>query len=427
MKKLPHTIKQQLSSLRKVQLDETIKADMLHSLRQDLSVSEGVSFAKGKAFFVLAKQSFAAFSVKPIGIAAIVVAVIAGPSLATVSAARASLPGDALYSVKRNFEEFQLRFSFSETRRAEVQISHVANRLNELQRIAQEHAPSPEREQKLVLALAELEKNTTQVKETLAVVSKEQADVKNPEIVQLAKAIEQQTKEYKANLAHSVELLEADELHNGDDLMRALSSVQEVALGALNILVQTHENGNEKVEKESLKESVESQLALMKDRFTRLQAQKTIQENALQAILLHVTEEETDAKTPAEGTSELSSAETSEQADEPAVESKEDLIAGGIAYIEELLVLEQFGAALEKIAEVKGLLDAYVLEIDALKRQVSAGQSVPMETNQEPEESLDVTETEESPEDPASEIMEETPESETEAQEPALQTPEPVE
>lgn len=69
------------------------------------------------------------------GAGAIVLALVVavgGGSLATISRAKASLPGDALYGVKITMEKAQVGLAFSQEKQAELEISFVSARLDEV-------------------------------------------------------------------------------------------------------------------------------------------------------------------------------------------------------------------------------------------------------------------------------------------------------
>ncbi len=65
----------------------------------------------------------------------ILAVVLGGGSIATISRAKASLPGDALYPVKITMEQAQLSLAFSESKQAELEMSFAASRLDEVNKL----------------------------------------------------------------------------------------------------------------------------------------------------------------------------------------------------------------------------------------------------------------------------------------------------
>lgn len=72
---------------------------------------------------------------KPVAITTLIVAVVFSGSFATVSAAKDSLPGDALYPVKLSVEKAQIGFALSEEKKANLEMSFASTRLDEVSEI----------------------------------------------------------------------------------------------------------------------------------------------------------------------------------------------------------------------------------------------------------------------------------------------------
>jgi hypothetical protein len=76
--------------------------------------------------------------------AILVVVVIFSGFITTVSASRASLPGDVFYSVKISLEKAQIGLDFSEETKAELEMAFAGTRLNEVNELIKREAGNPE-------------------------------------------------------------------------------------------------------------------------------------------------------------------------------------------------------------------------------------------------------------------------------------------
>lgn len=382
MKKLPPTIKDELKQLRDQQPSSAWKQATKQSLMSQLNLSPEKVAPKASAIsdvvFIFIKDAVRQMSLKPVGVLLLIGAVIMGPGLVTVSAARASLPGDALYGVKRGLEQADIRLTFNNLKKAEKEIQVVGNRLGELQRLAQENAPTPQRKEKIVLALEELKKDTTVVKNRLAAakpVNKEKPKQKNTDV---ARIIEDKASDLTGTLKAAVSSLEADSVGDVDEIEEALSEVQGVALDALVILAENQEQGDESITDEELQERFKDHIADVKETVNTISGKiqglenekkgestsdivldeenQDVNENSLED-----DKEEDDTEEEGEETVQNEEEAVSEEPeDEPSEdftvvkESLKGEIQDDIQYVEELLEMDQFQAALDSLATTKG-------------------------------------------------------------------------
>lgn len=413
MKKLPKSIKSEMQKLSAIAPDSEWKNRNQQALLNELNIEEVSSRKTSSVVRPLISSFFngifSGITWRPVGVISVLLAVvIAGPGLAAVNAARASLPGDTLYTVKRTLERVELQLAFTEESKTEAKLNHLGNRLTELQRITQEEPPSPQREEKIVMALAELKKESSDVQERLKTLDKDDQD-----IVKLAKAIDEKTSGYKDSLKAAVESLHEDVAGDTEeDIDQALSTVQDVALGALDVLVEKHEGGDTEVSDEELKERVQKQLETTKGLIASLKSR----------VVQSVLEENSDTETPEEqenAEEETEEEEPAEEADqesedteEEAGESKEagleleglnpaaiqrlldEELLPGISYAEELLELQDYAEVLEVLAETKQQIDEASENIRIQKQQPVEEEPAEEveESDESAEESQEVTE-----------------------------------
>lgn len=78
---------------------------------------------------------FRPISLRPVFAVVAAVAIVASGSIATVSAARASLPGDVLYPVKIGLEKAQITLTASPQKKAELAMANALTRIKEVKEI----------------------------------------------------------------------------------------------------------------------------------------------------------------------------------------------------------------------------------------------------------------------------------------------------
>lgn len=423
MKKLPTNLDQEFQKLKHIQLSADNKSDIKRQVLSGIHMNQVKQPTLVETLSLIFKSSLRQLSAKPVGMMILAIGVIIGPGIATVSAARSSLPGDRLYSLKRSLENVELSLALSENKKTEKKIDQVATRLTELHRITQEQTPSPEREQKIVLALEELKKDTEDVKSRLETAKNEPQNT-DEEVVALAKIIEEKTSDYKETLKTSKTQLSAVVADDVEDLENALSTVQEVAIDALTIIVEDHEDaeGEEPaVTTEDLQEKVEQQLVTLKEQVEGVQQRLTAtkdheallaaQNEEKEAAELDTSDEE--ANESAETSTESDSVEENEEAQDEEennvvsdLESKlSGIIDDQIVYIDELLAIQEFRAALDQLLQTKNEVDALSSELKEYRLslpELDIPEPIEEEPQEEPqqdtgdEQDQESTETEES-------------------------------
>jgi hypothetical protein len=440
MKKLPNNLVQNLQSLKSIELSAKAKADIKSQLLLNLreSGAQAQEIPVTQAIKASAKIWLRQLSAKPIGMAILIAGIIVGPGIATVSAARSSLPGDTLYSLKRGLENVDFSLTLTENGKTEKKINHVATRLSELHRITQEQSPSPEREEKIVLALVELKKDTDEVKERLET-AKNEPSQSDGEVVALAKIIEEKTSDYKETLLTSKTQLSAEV---SDDIEDALSTVQEVAIDALNIIVEDHEDEetDSEITKDDLQDRVQNQLTTVIEQIDGIQLRidsTTVElaefnkptEEAVIGLLDAVLVED-EAEEPLTTEKEDSTDETEEPAVDPlaSIQERLNVIKGDqLSYLSELLEMNELRAALDQLSETKIVVNKLSLELRTFMEALPEPKAPEPEPEEEPEteDSEEGTDPEEEPtEDDASNEETTDPEEDTLPEEESSETDE---
>lgn len=257
MKKLPKQLKDDLVQLRGVQMQADQKQNLYFSLLQELDLNKTSQVNESITITDLLTTRFhkllARHAWRPVGVVAIIVGIVVGPGIAAVSASMGSLPGEPLYGLKRSVEKAQISFALTEKKKAELEIEFVANRVYELHRLTKEQAPSPERAVKIEIALNELKKDTDSVKGRLEKVNA--ANSGQQETIELAKTITEKSEKYQETLQEASE-------DSDQEIQEALTTVQKVAIEALDVLADKHKKEQSPaITQEDLGAKVNGQLA----------------------------------------------------------------------------------------------------------------------------------------------------------------------
>lgn len=114
-------------------------------------------------------------------------------------AAKASVPGEMLWPVKRSLEKAEVTLTLSPVKETEIHIKHINNRLNEIDKILNEEKTqdTDKKEKALKQATKHLEKDAVAADTSLKVAKEEKSAV---EVIVLAEKVTNMAKETASNL-----------------------------------------------------------------------------------------------------------------------------------------------------------------------------------------------------------------------------------
>jgi hypothetical protein len=159
-------------------------------------------------------------------------------------AAQASVPGQALWPVKRSIEKAELTLTFSSVKETEIHIKHVNERMDEITKILGEENGAPEKREKkekaIKQAVTHLQKDITAADTSLKIVKEEN---KTPlKVVELAKKVNDVAKETSDDLAAKKKQVEDNDVDV--IISEALDDAQvvnkEVKNSAMKIALEVH-------------------------------------------------------------------------------------------------------------------------------------------------------------------------------------------
>lgn len=198
----------------------------------------------------------------------------------------ASLPGDALYAVKRNAEKIQLRTTFSPEKKLALQMEFVEKRIAELNTLAQKGKVSKKDIHDPVYAL---QKDLEHIEESIPLVFQKRAD----QLFTIADLIDEKSEGYQSSLAAIQSNLNVQDAGVADkkqtptetkvvdasldSRLSKLSSVLENTKAKVSLIIEEIEKDEENNDEES------------KDESNEIEEQESVESEGV------VTEEEVDA------------------------------------------------------------------------------------------------------------------------------------
>lgn len=179
-----------------------------------------------------------------------IIGFIAGGSIASVSAAEQSIPGDFLYPLKIVREQASIMLAKSKTDKLKLKTEFVGRRVEEMKTIAASN--SPKKEERLKESVEVLKRDVNTVKEQLA----DANDGTIKEVAQAAHLVDQQTSQVVTALQDVKPSLSAES-------QETATEVQAVAVNtsvkAIQVLLENHANPevSEVISSEDLFKSVQ--------------------------------------------------------------------------------------------------------------------------------------------------------------------------
>lgn len=167
---------------------------------------------------------------------AVIVAALGG-SVASVSAAEQSLPGDFLYSLKLATEQARLAFTATKEDKLKLKIEFTTRRGDELKTVAK--GTTAEKPGRVVQAAEILKRDLNTVKQQLEDV---RADSPSKNVVAVAKLVDQTT----GQLVQQLQETKSDvPLETKEKITEAQAAAADTGVKALEVLVEKHQESEE--------------------------------------------------------------------------------------------------------------------------------------------------------------------------------------
>jgi len=273
----------QLNNLKNIKPDSNWQKLNREILLTQLKAQTSKDFEFGKAKLwsrSLAKSIFVS-AYKPVMSMAIVLILILGTWIATVSATKNSLPGDFFYGIKLATERVQSNLAGNDEKRANLEITFAERRLAEMQKVAGKDNTQNQKEN-LKVSLRQFQENINNIKSSLAKLENTNSKL----AAKVADLVDKKTKEY-------VDILKdqkgkAPELASNTD--EAISVSKATGDKALGFILNEFESGKGDLNLDQVKskindriENLENDLALAKTEIDRIIVNKKIADEKAKA------------------------------------------------------------------------------------------------------------------------------------------------
>lgn len=265
---------------------------LLMQVRNTLSREEGEKKAFNPAVvwqfldvFLPSKTVY--YLVRPVTVVALIVGLIMGSWVTTVSASYNSLPGDALYPVKLATENVQTTLA-SKPKETKLRVEFAGRRAEEVKKIVKSNISKKEKKAKVAEAVKHLQSDLEQVKGNLDEMKKNAPVATNlavPQVVEVAKAVDQKVTEIQKSLEQTTTQL-VKEAPGGpvapasdavqsvqEQVKQATAAVVETGVKAVEVMVEKHQEDKTAVSSDEVKSAVDSKLKTLEEKVTKVEEQ----------------------------------------------------------------------------------------------------------------------------------------------------------
>lgn len=226
------------------------------------------------------------YVVRPVVVILLIVGVMMGGWVTTVSASYDSLPGDILYSVKLATESVQTTLA-PKPQETKLRMEFASRRADEVKKIIKSNVPK--KETKVAEAVKHLKSDLEQVKGNLDEMKKNAPVTSNlptPQVVEVAKAVDQKVTEIQKSLEQTTTQL-VSEASTGPAVTAAPATGQtvqeqvkqatvvavETGVKAVEVMVERHQEDKTAVSSDEVKNAVDSKLKTLEEKVTKVEEQ----------------------------------------------------------------------------------------------------------------------------------------------------------
>jgi hypothetical protein len=261
----------QLKSLKKIeprqdwkQSGRELLLSQIKSQRQKLEPRLSVS-----SIIFIEFKKLTAFTLRPAGVVIVISTLAMGSGIVTVNAAFSSLPGDTLYPVKITAERVQLSLKLDEKDKMTMEMELAGKRIEELKKVKNSNESSA-RDAKIKIPLQRFTEELGSINNRLDNLKKtgNAADVVN-----LAVIVDDMTESYTSALEATKKEMPSS---TKDTIKEALAASEKTNNNAVSIIIDNHNQANNKDAKDDLVKKVEDRINKTDERVKQLQIQEKI-------------------------------------------------------------------------------------------------------------------------------------------------------
>ncbi|MFZ5365210.1 MAG: DUF5667 domain-containing protein [Patescibacteria group bacterium] len=220
-------------------------------------------------FRAMMPTSLKNFILKPIGAISLMLAIIMGASVVSVSASRGSVPGDLLYKVKLTSEKIQAGLTVNDEKKTDLYINFAGERLHEMDKI-KDAGQAEKKSENIKIALDGFTKQMNTVKTHIEKVSEKPKPAQD--IVVVAKKVDDKVVEFTDRIDQKkAEMLDFAQKDLVRELDNAKEAVEEASDVAIEVIIEKHVKGEAEIPVEELAGKLEQKIKRAEEKIIKTQ------------------------------------------------------------------------------------------------------------------------------------------------------------
>lgn len=303
------------------------------------------------------------YVVRPVAVVCLIIGLVTGGWVTTVSASYNSLPGDALYQVKLATENVQTTLA-SKPKETKLRAEFASRRAEEVKKIVKSNIPKKEKKAKVAEAVKHLQNDLEQVKGNLEGMKKPTSASQTTSItqaVEVAKAVEQKTAEIQKSLDQTSVQLKTEAALAGvapvEEVKQAAASAVETGVKAVEVMVEKNQQDKTAMPQAEVKQAVDNKIKGLEEKMGQVDVQLSQVASSTPSATKQEKQDTATLLAPVK--------ETAEVAKDSINKAREELDK------------DNLGAALDKVKEGTILTQAAEIKTEAVKILTAPAAEVP--------------------------------------------------
>jgi len=258
---MSNTIVEQLKELKNIEPRQEWVASQRELLMSQISNQMSV---KKQSFFVniwfltksIMPTNIVRFIAQPIGVITLIGVFIFSSGAFGVNAAKNSLPGDFLYSIKQTSEKVQMGLTTNDKDKATLHVKFAEERVREIDNIIKNKENQNIQKEKIMIAVDSLKDDLKKAQEKIDQVNI--ASVKPNEVVEIARDIDQRVEILSDRIGQ--QKIDSADVEIVSKLSEAERLTEETSVKAVEVIIEKHAKGEVEMSSAELMKTVEKKL-----------------------------------------------------------------------------------------------------------------------------------------------------------------------
>lgn len=213
------------------------------------------------------------FVAKPVGVISLVLLLLVSSGALTVRAAKDSLPGDFLYSVKLTSEKVGVGLTVTPEKKAEKHLQNAAQRVTEIETIVHTDDGADQKKQQIKIATGELKRNMAEVQQSLEKVKSEtELKEKSKQTIETVQKVDEQSEKIAQRLTEQKEAVKTAiaDIDLEKELREAVDEIDKAGVKAVEVIVTKHDAGEVELSDEDVVASVKNKLKGVEEKLQKV-------------------------------------------------------------------------------------------------------------------------------------------------------------